>query len=111
MKTEKKAYILIYIVSKDKEEARKICKNLLEERLVACANIIHKMESMYWWDGKIQNDQEVVLIVKTTKPLFKQVTKEIKKIHSYQCPCIIALPIVEGSNEYLSWIKDSVITK
>lgn len=98
--------ILIYITCKDNEEARKISRHLLEKKLVACANI-HPTESMYWWENKIQNDNEFVIIAKTKGENYEKVKQEVKKIHSYEVPCILKID-AEANEEYNSWINKEV---
>jgi periplasmic divalent cation tolerance protein len=97
--------VWIYVTTKDETQAKDIAKGLLEKRLVACANITAGMKSLYWWDGKIAEDQEAVLVLKTIRTKFSEVEAAIKKIHSYDEPCIVAMPIIEGSKGYLSWLK------
>lgn len=99
--------ILIYVTCKDIEEAKKISKNLLEKRLIACANMF-PINSMYWWEGKINEDKEFALIIKTKKEKFEEVKKEIKKIHSYKVPCIVSFDIKRGNEDFLNWIKKEV---
>jgi periplasmic divalent cation tolerance protein len=96
---------LVYITTKDKDEASRIGKELVKTRLAACVNIIDNMNSMYWWEGKIQNDQEVILIAKTKQSLVKKLIKKVKSIHSYSTPCIISLPILDGNSDYLDWLE------
>lgn len=96
---------LVYITAKNKEEAGKIGKELVKARLAACVNIIDKMNSLYWWEGKIQDDNEAVLIAKTKESLVKELVKKVKSIHSYSCPCIISLPILDGNKDYLDWLE------
>ena len=96
--------IFSYIVCKNKTEAKKIGKVLLQEKLAACANIFDNMESMYWWKGKIQNDKETVLIAKTTKKLFPKLSKKVRSIHSYSVPCILQLEVKDGNKEYVDWL-------
>jgi periplasmic divalent cation tolerance protein len=96
--------VFVYMTAKDEKEARKVGKALVEDRLAACANIIPNMKSLYWWDGKIQDDSEAVLIVKSKKSLMKKLIARMKSIHSYKVPCIVALPIVDGNQEFLEWI-------
>lgn len=86
-----------------------IADSLLKKRLVACANIIGKVQSKFWWRGKIDKANEVLVICKTSIDNFKAVEKEVKRIHSYEVPEIIAVPIISGSAEYLSWVKDNVV--
>lgn len=99
--------ILIYVTCKDVEEAQKISRILLEKKLIACANFF-PMNSMYWWKGSINEDKEFVLILKTVKEKFKVVEKEVKKLHSYDCPCVISLDVKEGNKEFLEWIKKEI---
>lgn len=98
-------YNLIYITTKDKAEAKKIAQALVEERLAACANIIDNMESLYWWEGKVQNSNEAVLVVKTKEALVPELIEKVKSLHSYKCPCIVSLPILDGNKAFLDWIK------
>jgi len=95
--------ILIYITCKDKAEAKKISKQLLEKRLIACANIF-PIESMYRWKDKIKEDNEIVLLAKTNKKHYEEIEKEVKKIHSYEIPCIMKIK-VEANKEYYQWIE------
>lgn len=97
-------YILVYITTKNKAEAKKIGKILVFSRLAACVNIIDKMNSIYWWNNKIEESKEAILIAKTSNFLFGKLVKKVKSIHSYSCPCIVALPIINGNKEYLKWI-------
>ena len=94
--------ILIYITAKDKAEAKRISKHLLEKKLAACTNIF-QIESMYWWKGKIQESKESVIIAKTSEENYEKVKQEVKKIHSYDTPCIMKLG-VECNKEYSDWI-------
>ena len=96
---------LIYITTKNKDEARRIGKELLKLRLAACVNIIDNINSLYWWEGKIQDDNEVILIAKTKESLVKELIEKVKSLHSYSCPCIISLPILDGNKAYLEWLK------
>ena len=100
-------YIVVLVTAKDKKEAGKIAKGLLEAKLIACANIVEGVQSLFWWQGKIDSSKEVYLILKTKKILFKKVAVKVKSLHSYQTPEIIALPIVNGSEDYLDWISSS----
>lgn len=99
---------LIYITVGTLEEARKIGRCLVEERLVACVNIINNITSMYWWEGDIQNDQEVILIAKTTQRMVPEVIERVKSLHSYECPCIVALAVDAGNSLFLDWIEREV---
>ena len=97
--------IFVYVACKTMKEARKIAGHCVENRFAASANILPHMESVYWWDGQINNEDEVVLILKTTTGQYPELEKAVKKIHSYECPCIMALPITHGFKPYMDWIK------
>ena len=98
--------ILIYMTCTGKEEAEKIGKALLEERLIACANIMAAHSSLYRWEGKLENNMEIAMILKTQESLFEQVRQKICDLHSYDCPCIVALPIIQGHEPFLQWIEE-----
>ena len=102
-------YCVVLITIKDVQEAKRIANRLLEEKLIACANIIKDVQSFFWWEGKIDQAQEVMLVLKTKRSLFGKLVKSVKKMHSYNVPEIIALPIVTGYNPYLKWISSSTI--
>src|SRR3989344_7743467 len=87
----------VYITTKNLKESRKIAKVLIEERLAGCVNIIPKIESMYWWKGKINHHGESLIIAKTKKTSVKKIIYRVKHIHSYSVPCIVSLPITEGN--------------
>jgi periplasmic divalent cation tolerance protein len=92
---------LIYITCKDKKEAEKISMHLLKNRLIACANIF-PIKSLYWWNKKIVNDKENVIIAKTNNKNFKKVVNEVKKMHSYQIPCILKINAF-ANKDYENW--------
>lgn len=98
---------LVYVTAKNKSEAKKIGKSLLEVHLVACVNIIEKVESLFWWDGKIQNEKECILLMKTKKTLVPKVIDKVKVIHSYEFPCITSVSISQGNPDFLNWIGDT----
>jgi len=100
--------IVIFVTAKDEVEAKNISKELVRQKLVACANIVSNVQSIFWWEGKVDESAETLLILKTKKNLFKKVEKAVKKLHSYKVPEVIAMPIVEGSKDYLRWVNDSV---
>jgi periplasmic divalent cation tolerance protein len=95
---------LIYITASSDEEARTIARALVEERLAACANILGAISSIYWWDGKLREDGEVAFIAKTTATLVPRVVERVKALHSYDCPCVVAVPIEAGNAAFLDWI-------
>lgn len=97
-------FIVILVTASSEEEARKIASYLVEKRLAACVNLFKDIESIYRWKGKISDEKEVLMLIKTRKKLYKSVEDEVKKLHSYEVPEIIALPIISGSKDYLYWI-------
>ena len=100
--------IVVFVTAKDQEEAKNIARELVNRKLVACANIVLGIQSIFWWEGKADESMEVLLILKTKKSLFKKVEAAVKALHSYKVPEIIALPIIGGSKDYLKWVNDSV---
>ena len=99
---------VIYITVGNFDEAKTIGRKLLEERLVACVNLIDGMQSMYWWNDTLQEDREVVLIAKTTGARVPAVIERVKALHSYEIPCIVSLPIAAGNPAFLDWIETEV---
>jgi periplasmic divalent cation tolerance protein len=98
------AYIIVLMTAKSKEEVEKIVNTLLEERLIACANIIDSVSSLFWWQGKIEQEKEVLTIMKSSESLFKKLSQRVIDLHSYEVPEILALPVVNGLKSYLDWI-------
>jgi periplasmic divalent cation tolerance protein len=99
--------IVILVTCGSEEEAVKIANSLVEERLAACANIISPVRSIYRWEGKIWDEKEWLLIMKTQKKRFEDLEKKVKSLHSYSVPEIVAFPIVEGSASYLKWLEET----
>ena len=95
----------LYITAGTRDEAQAIARTLVEERLVACANIFGDMDSVYWWDGAVKSETEVAFIVKTRASLVEEVVARITELHSYDCPCVVALAIDGGNPDYLAWIE------
>jgi len=100
--------IVILVTAPSLKEARKIARGLVEDRLAACVNVTAPVESIYRWQGKIENSRERLLVIKTAREIFAEVEAAIRKLHSYTNPEIICLPIVDGSREYLDWVTESV---
>ena len=98
--------LVVYITAPSEEEGAKIARTLVEERLAGCVNIVPEIRSIYSWQGKIEDEKEVLLIVKTRLKLFNALKSKVLNMHSYSVPEIIALPIVDGSEEYLKWLKE-----
>jgi periplasmic divalent cation tolerance protein len=98
----------IYITTGDKAQARDIGRYLVESRLAACVNIFDNMNSMYIWKDEFQDDQEAVLIAKTSQNRLDELIEAVKARHAYECPCIVAIPIADGNPDFLSWIAQQV---
>lgn len=98
--------ILIYMTCGSAEEAERIATHLLEKSLVACANIMAPHKAIYKWEGKIETGEEASMILKTQGKLFEQVRAEVCSMHSYDCPCIVSVPIEEGHKPFLQWINE-----
>ncbi len=98
----------IYMTAGDIEEAKKIAGELVASRLAACVNILDNMNSVYMWQGELQEDSEVVLIAKTTRARAPQLVEKVKSLHSYDCPCIVSLPVLDGHQPFLEWIEAQV---
>ena len=95
---------LVYMTAETAEEARSLGRMLVEARLAACANVIANMVPIYWWEGQVEEGSEAVLIAKTRRDLLDQVIKLVKERHSYDCPCVVAVPIDSGNPAFLDWI-------
>jgi len=101
--------IVVLITAKNIREANTIAAKLLEGRLIACANIIKGVHSIFTWKGKIDKANETLLICKSKKSCFAGIVKTVKKHHSYEVPEIIALPIIDGNKDYMNWIKKNCL--
>lgn len=101
--------ILVMITTGSEEEAVRIAQGLLEERLIACANLVGGIRSLYRWQGKICDDRETLMLCKTERRLFSRLSEKVKSIHSYEVPEIISLPLVEGWPPYLAWVEQETI--
>ena len=100
---------LIYLTAPNSDEAKMIAETIVSERLAACANIIGNVSSIFSWNGSIQNEQETVVFLKTTVSQIPALSKRICELHSYDQPCVIALPIIGGNKGFLDWIKSETI--
>lgn len=97
-------YFSVYVTCAGEEEARRIGRQAVEERLAACANLLGGIESFYRWEGKLQQDKEWALLLKTTGEKLEHLVARVKDLHSYQVPCIVAWPIPGGFEPYLDWV-------
>ncbi len=98
--------IVVLVTCGSEEEALKIAHSLVEERVAACVNLVSPVRSIYRWEGKIWDEKEWILIIKTQKERFEELERKVKSLHSYSVPEIIGLPIVEGASSYLNWLKE-----
>lgn len=100
--------VLIYITCSDEKESSKIGNYLVENRLCGCCNIIKDINSIYWWENKIESDNESILICKTLESKVDEIIATVKKIHSYDNPCILAIPTLKSSDDYTCFIEKEV---
>jgi len=98
--------VLVYITCKDKKEAETISMHLLKERLIACANMF-SIKSMYWWEGKIEAQKEIVIIAKTLEKNYNKIKEEVSRLHSYTIPCILKIT-AEANESYDKWVRKIV---
>jgi len=103
--------LLVICNTPDKESAHKLARLLLAEKLCACVNILPQIESLYTWEGKLEQANEVTMLIKTTKACYQQLQNTVKTNHPYEIPEIIAVDIADGSPEYLNWIVNSTTIK
>jgi periplasmic divalent cation tolerance protein len=103
--------IVVFVTAASEEEAARIGRSVVEEGLAACANVVPRIRSIFRWEGKVSEEQESLIILKTRADLFEELAAAIKGAHSYQVPEIIALPIGKGSADYLKWIRDMTSNK
>ncbi len=103
-------YIQVVTTTGKREDAKKIAQKLLEKRLAGCVQIVGPIESTYWWKGKVETSEEWLCFIKSEKSLFSELEKEIKETHPYETPEIVAFPIVDGSKNYLEWLKSELKT-
>ena len=100
--------IAVFLTAANLEEATRLADLLIGAHLAACVQILPEMESVYRWQGKIERQSEILLIVKTTRGKFAELEREVRALHSYETPEIVAIPIVTGSQPYLDWLSESL---
>ena len=96
---------LVYVTAPSEEEARKMARELIEKKLAACANIF-PISSLYRWKGKLQEEREVAMILKTSVERVEEVIRELRRIHPYELPCVLSLPVSKGLPEFLRWVEE-----
>lgn len=101
-------WILVLVTVSNPKEGEEIAKTIVNKKLAACVNIVNGLKSIYWWQGRVEESSEALLIIKTRINLFNKLVNSIKEIHSYTVPEIIALPIIMGYKEYMKWLDNSV---
>ena len=108
MSTTPQQYILVFMTAASVDEANRLADMLLDKRLAACVQITREMDSVYRWQGKVERQREVLLIAKTLSSRFAELEREVVKLHSYETPEIVAIPLSAGSAPYLEWLNASV---
>ena len=101
--------IVVLVTGSNARECTRIARSLLDKRLIACANLIPQVRSLYHWKGKIADEKECLMLLKSSRELFAALQSEVEKLHSYSVPEVIALPIIDGASNYLNWIGESVL--
>ncbi len=101
-------WIIVFITVSNTEEGIRIARTIVGEKLAACVNIVDNVRSIYWWEGRVEESDEAILIVKTRVELFNKLVERVRELHSYSVPEIIALPILTGYREYMDWLDSSV---
>jgi len=102
-------YVIVIVTTSSKQEAEKIAQHLLDQRLIACANIIGPVSSLFHWLGKIERAEEYLMLLKSRKDLFEKLAETVKVLHSYEVPEILVLPVVGGSEAYLGWLGSCLL--
>jgi len=101
--------LIVFVTTSSNDEANRIADALVSERLAACVNIVSAIQSVYRWEGRIVSDQESLLIIKTTDERYSQLERRVKELHTYTTPEVVAIKIETGSEQYLSWLRSSVL--
>ena len=99
---------IVLVTCSSADEGEKMARGLVVDRLAACVNMVKNVDSLFWWEGKVDHAQEVLLVIKTQKSRFSALESYVKAHHSYQVPEMIFLPIATGHGPYLNWIRDSL---
>jgi periplasmic divalent cation tolerance protein len=100
--------VLVLVTAPDLKVARRLARAVLEDRLIACANLVPRIESLYWWQGRTENSREVLIVMKTTTGRLSALEKRVVELHPYDTPEILAVPVRSGMPAYLAWLKKSV---
>ena len=100
--------VLLYLTCANRDEAKTIARTLIDERLIACANILGKMTSVYRWEGTVVEDEEIAVLLKTRRDMAARATERVKELHSYDLPCVVGLPIQGGNPDFIGWLNCEV---
>lgn len=100
--------LIVFVTTRNSDEAARIAEALVSQRLAACVNIVPNIESIYRWEGKVTRDREALIIIKTTGERYPELERHVRELHSYSTPEVVALRIERGSQQYLDWLRDSV---
>ena len=102
-------YVIVLVTTASKQEAEKIANHLLNDKLIACANIVGPVTSLFHWSGSIDRAEEYLVLMKSRQDLFDRLTEAVKTVHSYAVPEILALPVADGSRTYLDWLQSCLV--
>ena len=105
--SEESQLIIVLVTTASEEEATTIGRDVVKQRLAACANILALNKSIFQWEGKLAEEREFLMILKSRADLFEDLTVAIKRLHSYKVPEVVGIPIVQGSQDYINWLVDS----
>lgn len=100
--------MVVFVTASNSREAKTLTRHLVGEKLAACVSVVPRIQSTYWWKGKIEQGREILLIIKTERKKLNVLVRRIRTLHSYAVPEVLALPVVAGNAAYLKWIKASV---
>ena len=100
-------HVSVYVTCPDEETAVRIARDLLDKRLVACANVVPRVRSLYRWEGRVQDEREVAMFMKTRRALVPDVLREARALHPHEVPCIVAFDLAAGEKDYLSWVAEA----
>ncbi len=103
--------ISVYMTAGSTEEAKRVARALIEARLAACVNVLGTISSHFYWEGAVQEEQEVALLAKASRRDFDRIDAKVREVHSYECPCVVAWPIATGDEEFVNWIGEETHQK
>lgn len=101
-------YIQVFVTAGSREEARTIAAAIVEQRLAACVQVVGPIQSTYWWQGRMETAEEYLCVMKSRQAVFKSLEVAVREVHSYETPEILAMPVVAGNEDYLSWMRSEM---